>query len=391
MNNDVILKRAFIDAFYQESFADNQKFSPIFESQMQRLIQKQKGIYRLVNTVGKRVACIVLVILVSLTTTVFSVEALRVPVVKAIENFFVEVKEKLTGTQANNIAVHFTDDITKIVATNYITSIPKEYLINDSQKITDFIKLLSQTEWNRPIIEYAADTKHIVWKFEFNNSEKTVTTINMCGYFEGDFGIVEIINEESSNVYNISTRTYLDILAFTTRKYYLHKSELEMPTKEKCLDIQNKVLSGLTDEERSYVSEQLRLAHITMELLLLKNVSLLKEPDSPYWYPSITGEAFTDPFSGATYINGEENSFNGVLNYLKNISETLKDTRSKQRMETIIADIKSACDNRDIGSLFTVHESIHDLDYFGINYPAHFELLAPPDWNGVNTYFGHLS
>ncbi len=390
MNNDVILKRAFIDAFYQESFADNQKFSPIFESQMQRLIQKQKGIYRLVNTVGKRVACIILVILVSLTTTVFSVEALRVPVVKAIENFFVEVKDKLTGTQANNIAVHFTDDITEIVATNYITSIPKEYLINDSEKISNFTKLLSETEWKNPRTEYDAYKDHIFWEFKFKSKDKVVTTVNMCGWVIDRHGTVEIIKDNRSFTYNVSEQTYLDILAFTTRKYYLHKSDLEAPSKKQSLQFQDKSLSGLTEKDIKFISEELRAAHVKMENLLIQDVAILKEPDSPYWYPAVTGKEFTDPFGGESYINGEF-SFNGVIKQLENIEKILKDTKSKKRIETIIADLKSACENKDIGSLFTVHESIHDLDYFGINYPAHFDLVAPPDWNGVNTYFGHLS
>ncbi|MEE1198990.1 MAG: hypothetical protein U0K54_07600 [Acutalibacteraceae bacterium] len=120
------------------------------------------------------------------------------------------------------------------------------------------------------------------------------------------------------------------------------------------------------------------------------HVSILKEPDSPYWYPSITGEKFTDPFSGEIYINGDA-CFNDVLGQLEKVSNTIKDIKTKKALQIICRDLKSACDNRDIGSLFTVHESIHDFDYFAINYPAHFELLAPPDWDGINTYFGHLN
>ena len=390
MNNArTVLKSAFIDAQIIECNKQVHAFSKKFEDKMQILIQHQRGLFKLINTTKRKIACIILSILVIATSTVFSVEALREPVVEAIQEFFVNVKEQLTGTKANNIAAHFTDDITEIVATNYITSSPKEYIINDAKIVSDFTQLLSNTEWKNPRTKYDAGVEYVFWKFEFNNANKTITTVNMCGWVVGRFGIVEIIYDGNSYVYNVSEQTYLDILAFTTRKYFLHQTDMALPKKELCLDFQNQALSGLTDDEKELVSRNLREAHTMMEILLLENVSILKEPDSPYWYPSITGEEFTDPFSGEVYINGDA-CFNGVIRQLENACNTIKDVKTKKSFEIICEDLKSACDNRDIGSLFTVHESIHDFDYFGINYPAHFELLAPPDWNGVNVYFGHL-
>ena len=147
---------------------------------------------------------------------------------------------------------------------------------------------------------------------------------------------------------------------------------------------------ALTDEEKALVYKKLREAHMMMEILLLENVSLLKDPDSQYWHPNITGEPFIDPFSGEEFIQGEY-SFNGLLGQVEKIYDVIKDAETKKAFETMCEDIKAACDNRDIGSLFTVHESIHDFDYFAINYPAYFELLAPPDWKGINIYFGHLN
>ena len=385
----VILKSAFIDSQLIEYNVQTHTFSEKFESKMQNLIRYQRGFLKLINTTGKKVACVLLSILIIATSTVFSVDALREPIIEAIENFFVNVKEQLTGTQANNIAAHFSDDITKIVATNYITSSPKEYIIDNSEKISNFIELLSNTKWENPKTKYDSETDYVYWEFQFNNGNETITTVNMCGWIVERFGVVEIIYDGSSYVYNVSEQTYLDILAFTTRKYYLHQSDIDLPKEELCLDFQNKALSGLTDDEKELVCKQLREAHTMMEILLIENVSTLKEPDSPYWYPNITGEEFTDPFSGEVFINGDA-CFNSVLKRLENVCNTIKDTETKKFFEIICGDLKSACDNRDIGSLFTVHESIHDYDYFGINYPAFFELLAPPDWNGLEVYFGYL-
>lgn len=69
-------------------------FSEEFERKMQKLIDRQKKFYYYwFNTVGKRVAAIILVILLSFTTITFSVRALREPVIR----FIVETFEKFTS------------------------------------------------------------------------------------------------------------------------------------------------------------------------------------------------------------------------------------------------------------------------------------------------------
>lgn len=385
------IKSAFIDAICITDDIQDCPLSNEIDNKVLRFCKKNSNkFYKYFNTTSKRIACIILTVILCLTTTVLSVEALRQPVVEAIQSFFVNVKDQLLGTKANNIALHFTDDVTEIIATNYITSSPKEYLIEDSEKISQFTQLLSNTEWKNPRTKYDADTDYIYWKFQFNSGNKTVTTINLCGWVVGRFGIVEIIDNGKSYVYNVSEQTYLDILAFTTRKYYLHQSDIDLPEKELCLDFQNQALLDLNDEEKKIASEELREAHIMIEILLLENVSYLKEPDSPYWYPCITGEEFVDPFSGEVYINGEY-SFNGVSEKIQNVANTIKNEKVKNFLQIICDDLQSASDNHDIGSLFIVHEKIHDCDYWGINYPAYFELLAPPDWKGLEKYFGYLN
>lgn len=63
------------------------KFSEAFEKKMQKLIRVQKKSYfYLINTAAKRVALIVLAIIITLTTTAFSVKAIR----EAVIEFFIE-------------------------------------------------------------------------------------------------------------------------------------------------------------------------------------------------------------------------------------------------------------------------------------------------------------
>ena len=73
-------------------------FSEAFEKKMQKLIRAQKKSYYLINTVGKRVAVIILAIMISLTATTFGVKAIRESVIK----FITETFEKFTAVSVEN-------------------------------------------------------------------------------------------------------------------------------------------------------------------------------------------------------------------------------------------------------------------------------------------------
>ena len=76
-------------------------FSEAFEKKMEKLLRVQKRFYfYYVNTVGKRVACILLVLFIALTSTAFGVKAIREPLIR----FIIETFEKFTHVTA------YTDD-----------------------------------------------------------------------------------------------------------------------------------------------------------------------------------------------------------------------------------------------------------------------------------------
>ena len=91
-------------------------FSKTFENKMQKLIRAQKKSYfYLINTVGKRVAVIILAIMISLTATTFGVKAIRESVIK----FITETFEKFTAVSVENEEADAQDDIVK-TAPQYI-------------------------------------------------------------------------------------------------------------------------------------------------------------------------------------------------------------------------------------------------------------------------------
>lgn len=103
-------------------------FSSEFEKKMQRLIKQQKHFYyAYINTIGKRVACIILVICISMFATVFSVKALREPFI----NFIVETYNKFTSIfieeNANNMEnIDFEVITPQFIPTDFIPSEPSK-------------------------------------------------------------------------------------------------------------------------------------------------------------------------------------------------------------------------------------------------------------------------
>lgn len=55
--------------------------------------------------------------------------------------------------------------------------------------------------------------------------------------------------------------------------------------------------------------------------------------------------------------------------------------------------IDEAVKNHDIKCLWYAHQVLCDLDYWVLNYPIQYPkgTAAPPDWKGVEAYFGTTS
>lgn len=112
-------KKALFDALTPEykqildDASDTHEFSVEFEKKMQKLIKRRnKPYYKIINTVGKRVACIVVIVLLASSVTVLSVDALR----NTVADFFVSTYEKFSSIQPveDDIAPSTIKDIYEI-------------------------------------------------------------------------------------------------------------------------------------------------------------------------------------------------------------------------------------------------------------------------------------
>lgn len=101
--NESNFKKALFDALspeYEKILSEHKtdhEFSAKFNKDMQKLIKRRKkSYYKLINTFGKRVACVLAIFLIASSVTIMSVDALR----NKVANFFVEVYEKFTNVQS---------------------------------------------------------------------------------------------------------------------------------------------------------------------------------------------------------------------------------------------------------------------------------------------------
>lgn len=111
-------------------------FSEEFEQKMQKLINKEKKpYYYLINTVGKRVACVIIAVLLALTSVTFGVKAIR----EAVIDFFVETFEKfsIVGFKDEDISCTL-DHIETYYAPTYI---PEGYVLKTDEKFKTYRKI----------------------------------------------------------------------------------------------------------------------------------------------------------------------------------------------------------------------------------------------------------
>ncbi len=308
-----------------------------------------------------------------------------------------KTEDSYRTTTTNNISVnipnkeelvigkYIPNNIYEIIATNYYPDIddPISYTATNTKKIDEIVKLFANANWVEFKTQY---NYHCMCNIKIEGD--TETEFLMMGV-----PVVKVKGNNEEKIYKIKEDEYKEILDSVgikyNVKYYLHKSNLNVPEKSKLLNLKKQILKGLTNEEILEIQDILRLTHVNVEYQLIESVSIIKDPESPYWEQANYGGEFTDPLTNVGTDHGNY-CFNTDLKNLEKIRKIIKDEEAKKEFEDIIELLKNAMDNHDLEGCFKVHEFIHDYDYYAINYPAYFPTYPPPDWEGINVYFGHL-
>lgn len=191
--------------------------------------------------------------------------------------------------------------------------------------------------------------------------------------------------DESSNFINELEKEQESI---KNKNYYLHDSDLDYPTQEQCTIYKENALIGLNDNEKNEISNAIKRNHMHIERLLLDHISILKDPNSPYW-PQFTQEGiFEEPGHPETKVEGGD--FLLILKQLKSISDTVQNELVKQDFKEACNLLQQGIDNHDVEKFFEAHKIIHDYDYWICN-PYVFLQIEPPDWEGAYTFFNKAS
>lgn len=211
-------KKALYDALIHEYVtvmrtADDtvHEFSPKFESKMRKLIKRRnKPYYSIINTFGKRVACVAVIILLASSITVMSVEALR----NAVADFFVSIYEKFSTIQFINEDTHVP--LTLEDTYGIVYDLGEYEIINEEKTDTSYWITYNKDDI---IIEFQQYTKNDYDK-NINTENTMITTIDINGHeavyfidnqnyhhiiFDNDYYIIDIMS-------NVDKSVFLDIV-----------------------------------------------------------------------------------------------------------------------------------------------------------------------------------
>ena len=173
----------YVEEFYEtlpsKEEQSKETFSPEFEAKMQKLINKQKKFYYYwINTATKRVAAVVLALLVSLATVTFSVKAIREPFIQ----FIVETFEKFSSIIFNNDE----DDNQPALATVEFRKavpeyIPEGFVVDSEIETVALCQVIYTNKSNSKIITYMQITKDSSVA-QANTEDITYKEIKVNGY-----------------------------------------------------------------------------------------------------------------------------------------------------------------------------------------------------------------
>lgn len=205
-------RKALFDALTPEyekilhDASDDHVFSPKFERKMYKLVKRRnKPYYNLINTLGKRIACIAVIIFVASSVTVLSVKALR----EAVANFFIDIYEKFSTVQS-------VDD------TDVPVTIEEVYGITSGLDNFKIVYEESGTTWrgityvnDNQVVNYSQYTLE-GYKMNINTEETETFTVDINGieaicYFDNN-DYWNVIWNNGTYIIKISTNISKDAL-----------------------------------------------------------------------------------------------------------------------------------------------------------------------------------
>lgn len=176
-------------------------------------------------------------------------------------------------------------------------------------------------------------------------------------------------------------------------KANLHKSDVPLPDKDMVEKVQAKLFKGVKKEDLEKAKKTVHELHMYFESGFVYEaenwIEKYSDPNSPGWvFWEKTGTIEIPGYTEKVY---NEKDGNWYIQRLEEVKAAFADktafTDDITKAEELISE---AVKNHDIKNLWYAHQVLHDLDYWVLNYPIQYPkgTAAPPDWKGVETYFG---
>ncbi len=265
-------------------------------------------------------------------------------------------------------------------------------VISDNDEIKEILYVLNGTKrtTKQESIQDAPVNIDDEIKVDFNFTEGGASTIfvykkNNSYYIEQPYnGIYQISGDEYNSVQlKLSENTKQ-----TDTRYYLHRSDLRVPERNKRYIAQTKAFQGITEERKEYIKENFRQLHLRLERDLISSVNTLKDKNSPYWESCTKAGIYYNEDNTCWESDG---GFSKILEDVESYAKEIQNEEAKKDLDKAGNLIKAGIDNRDIGKFFEAHQIIHDYDYWVFWVEPSFVTFGPEDWEGTHVYFGKSS
>lgn len=191
------------------------------------------------------------------------------------------------------------------------------------------------------------------------------------------------------------------------------KEEKKVPTKEEVLELRNLVTKGMTEEEISRLSENIKVANLTMEKAYLYDslFERLEDPEDLYWnYVDYKGdiqigwdlsEKHYVAASGLTRNEWGEKYGKPIMvynrfhadNFIKLIEEmrdSIQHELWREDFNILIEKMQMAKETHDVNYMIELYRILHDMDYFLLRYGPEDVGKYTKDDGIVNRFYGVL-
>ena len=204
-------------------------------------------------------------------------------------------------------------------------------------------------------------------------------------------------NEEIRNsVIEESTETESSLIIEEETEENNVQIEPVAPTKEEVFAMREKVLDGMTDDEKERLTENIKVANLQMERAYLNDgiFDKLEDKDSLAWnyfdQEGITESEFYQKYGKPVMVY---NRFDGAnfVNLIQDMQKSIHNEELYADLQRLIDLTNLATETHEMEYANDIYKILHDMDYFLLRYGIEDVGKYTQDGGVVAKYYGVLT